>query len=511
MKKLFWSAFAMSLILHSLTAFGQLEDVSDFSEGEKAEFLELEAEVLPKLDGPQQFSPRDLHEKDSWNVQVKQVEVDTKPLKGQGHSLIPWSELDPESWLSVDKWLLQRKLKDQNPDWKLRLRDDRQTEHMGKVLQCRGKCDVYRGTTKATVQHLSRIDEGDEFITGPDSVAWVYLIDGSLVRIGPSTSISFQEINWTKDQVFIFARLQKGHVFWHNRNPTDFPEELSPETDAISLPLLVREANVAWFERELFQKQSDADRSVETMKQEEVVAKNQIKKINELRKQNNSEGVNSTQVMIVAPNVTLVGNGTSFDLFHYPGGKSHFKRRLGLQGSTLNIQLRGYTATAITPISEEAWYEVEVNGRSHSKVANVTGSLEITELLTRRIKTIELAREFWMEKYTLPIVKSIEKPKELAIKHGYKLWNDDFSSRYDFLVEYTRRMETTNLKSMDNLLKKIEGNGEYSQKEMGQEHYKTALNYYLRGLKNQYTNKNQQVREMSDLQYYVWILRHGKK
>jgi hypothetical protein len=111
----------------------------------------------------------------------------------------------------------------------------------------------------------------------------------------------------------------------------------------------------------------------------------------------------------------------------------------------------------------------------------------------------------------LPIVKSIEKPKELAIKHGYKLWNEDFSSRYDFLVEYTRRMETTNLKSMDNLLKKIEGNGEYSQKEMGQEHYKTALNYYLNGLKNQYTNKSQQVREMNDLQYYVWILRHGKK
>jgi len=144
-------------------------------------------------------------------------------------------------------------------------------------------------------------------------------------------------------------------------------------------------------------------------------------------------------------------------------------------------------------------------------VANVTGALEITELLTRRIKTLELAREFWMEKYTLPIVKSIENSKDLAIKHGYKLWNEDFSSRYDFLVEYTRRMETTNLKSMDNLLKKNEEKGEFYQKEMGQEHYKTALNYYLHELKNQYTNKKQQVREMNDLQYYVWILRHGKK
>ena len=511
MKKLLWSAFAMSLIQHSLIAFGQKDVASDFSDGKEGMLLELGAEVLPKLAGTQRFSPIDLHEKDSWNVRPKQVEVDSKPLRGQGHSLIPWHEIDPDSWLSVDLWLLHRNLKDKDPDWKMRLRNDRQTEHMGKVLQCRGKCEVYRGITKATVQHLSRIDEGDEFITGPDSIAWVYLIDGSLVRIGPSSSVSFQEINWSEGQVFILARLQKGHVFWHNRNPNDFPEELSPETDAISLPLLLREANAAWFERDLFQKQSEADRSIEMMTQERVVAKKQIKKINELRKLNNASKIPSTQVMMVAPNVTLVANGTSFDLFHSLGGKSHFKKRKGVEGNALNIQLRGYTEYDFTPITEEAWYEVETNGRAHSRVANTTGALEITELLTKRIKTLELAREFWMEKYTLPIVKSIEKPKELSTKHGYKLWNKDFAPRYDFLIEYTRRMETTNLKAMNNIMKKVEGNVEYYQNEMGQEHYRSALNYYLLGLKNKYNNKNQQVQEMNDLQYYVWILRHEKK
>ena len=71
-------------------------------------------------------------------------------------------------------------------------------------------------------------------------------------------------------------------------------------------------------------------------------------------------------------------------------------------------------------------------------------------------------------------------------------------------------METTNLKSMENLLAKLETNGEFNQKEMDDGHYQAALNSYLLQLKKRYINKRMQVREMNDLQYYVWILRNGK-
>jgi hypothetical protein len=503
MKKLVWSAFAMSLCLISVTAWSQTESIDDF--------LGLESEILPGLKGHQRFSPRDLHEKAEWNVQEAAVEVDTEPLKGQKYSLIPWETQDPEAWLSVEKWLIERSLKDKNPDWKLRLRDDRQFEHVGKVLQCRGKCGIFRGSERATAQHLSRINEGDEFKTESDSVAWIYLMDGTLVRIGPSSSVSFTEINWSKTEVFHLVRLHQGHLYWHPRDSKEFPLELSPETDALSLPILVREANLGWFERNIFQKQSDFARSEETMKLEDTAITAQIAKLNELRVQNNLTAPPVTRVMVVAPNGSLVGKLTSFDIFHYPGGKSHFKKRLPLEGHELSLHLRGYTETETTSITEETWYEIDVNGRSHSKVEQVTGGLEITELLTRRIKTLELAREFWLEKYTVPVVKTLETPKELAIKHGYSLWGEELNRRFDFLAEYTRRMETTNLKSMDNLLKKLEANGETLQKEMNDEHYQATLNYYLKDLKTRYTNKRMQVREMSDLQYYIWILRHGKK
>jgi hypothetical protein len=247
------------------------------------------------------------------------------------------------------------------------------------------------------------------------------------------------------------------------------------------------------------------------MKLEETVITDQIKKINELRVLNNSSQTPVARVMLVAPNGSLVGKLASFDLFHYPGGKSHFKKRNSLEGHELSVQLRGYTAAEMTPITEEAWYEIDINGRSHAKVEAVTGALEITELLTRRIKTMELARELWLEKYTLPVVKSLDTPKDLAIKHGYSIWGEELSRRFDFLSEYTRRMETTNLKSMDNLLKKLEDNGEVATKEMGDGHFQATLNYYLKDLKQRYTNKHMQVREMNDLQYYIWILRHGKR
>jgi hypothetical protein len=60
-------------------------------------------------------------------------------------------------------------------------------------------------------------------------------------------------------------------------------------------------------------------------------------------------------------------------------------------------------------------------------------------------------------------------------------------------------------------VKRLAEKGESITRELGDGHYRAALNFYLKGLKARYTNKKLQVREMNDLQYYVWILRHGKQ
>ena len=504
MKEVFLSAFAMSLVLFSLSSWAGADASLD-------EFLGLEGQVLPALEGSQQFSPKNLHEKNDWSVQERQVQIDKEPFRGQGHSIIPWDSLVADEWLSFERWQGERALKDQIPNWKFLSRQDRHSEHMGKVLQCTGKCEIYRGTKKAFVGHLSRIDEGDEFKTHEDSVAWIYLMDGTIVRVGPSTSLSFLEVNWSKAEIFQLVRLHQGHIFWHPRENMEYPLELSPETDSFNLPLLVREANQAYFERTIFQSQNDSGRTGEIIRLEETAAISQIKNLNDLKNKNNSASLPRSRVMLVAPNASIVSQQSSFDFIFYPGGKSYIKKRTSREGEEFILHLRGYSSTEPQVLNEQAWFEVGSNGRNYTKIDQVSGNLEITELITKRIKTFELAREMWIEKYTLPVIKNLDSAEQLAFQHGYYLWGDNFSKRFDFLVEYMRRMETTNLNSIDNLLKKLETNGEGSSQELDDRHYRAALNYYLLDIKNRYASSRTQVREMTDLQYYIWILRHGKR
>lgn len=506
MKRLIWSAFALSLTLLPSLSFTQTESIDDF--------LGLESEILPDLEGPQRFTPTELHEKPDWKVEEKNVVLDKEPLKGQGYSIIPWKGINPEGFLNIDYWMTDRALKDVTPDWKIRLRDQRHSELMGKVLKCVGSCPVFRGTEKAKVEHLSRILEGDEFKTEKDSYAWIYLMDGTLVRIGAESSVSFNEMLVSPKEIFYVLRLNFGHVYWHPRTTAEVTPEFKPETDAVFLPLMLRETNLEWFERKRFSSQDDRLHLNEVMELKDLAIKDQVALLNEMKKKNNEAVEKSkksdvlTRVMMVAPNVTLTAEKFSFNMIHVTGGKTWFRKTSG--EGTPQVELRGYLKTA-TPIDQvEAWSEVEPNGRSLT-VAGPNGMIDVAELLTKRIQTIELARETWMEKFTLPILADLDQQKQLGIEHGYRLWEEaDLKKRQEFLSEYTRRVETTNLRSVENYLVRLENAGEAPRRELAPDIYQKALNHYLLGLKTRYTQKKMRVRELNDLEYYVWLLRNGK-
>lgn len=502
MKKLFWSAYVVSLIILSGEVQSQTESVDDF--------LGLETEVLPELKGEQQFTSPGLHEKESWNVEPEKVVIDLpEPNKGQDYSIIPWKELDPIEWLSIDKWIVERAVKDEIPDWKIRLRQADHKELVGKVLKCSGKCHVYRGINRAGVQHLSHVREGDEFTTDEDSVAWVYLMDGSLLRVSPETSVNIQEINVSKSQIFLLTRLNHGHVFWHPRSTKEMPLVDAPETDTVSIPLLVREANEEFFERALYKSQDDQGHLSEVMTLNDQAVRLQFESINDYRKKQNALLQVPTRMMMVSPNATLISDNSSFDFVYLFGGQSFFKNR-SHDKSGLTLNLRGYTSFDSKTISDASWYQVESNGRNYQEVGDVPATLQILELLTKRIRTIELAREIWLKKFTEPMLSAVENAQILARDYGYRVWGEDLEKREKFLLEYTRRVETTNLRSLENLLTKVEGKGEKIRTELREDLYRESLNDYLLGLKSRYDNKKMKVREMNDLQYYVWILRNGK-
>ena len=501
MKKLFYSTFAMSLILIGMNCPAQTESVDDF--------LGLETEILPELSGEQRFTTTEYHEQKSWKVEPKQVILDVpEPVKGQKHSIVPWSSLDPVEWLSVEKWIIERRIKDKIPDWKMRLRETDHKELVGKVLRCVGKCYVYRGIEKADVQHLSQLKEGDEIITDKNSMAWVFMIDGSLMRMSPETSVSIQEINLSPKEIFLLSRLNQGHIFWHPRFKKELPLTEAPETDTLGLPLLVREANQEYFERAIFKAQTDSQRLQEVIDLNDGAILNQFKKLNELIVQNNEARIPPTRFMLVSPNSTLVSIDDSFDMIYLPGNKSFFKKRFSRGEFT--VFLRGYLTTEGTEIKTESWHEVEPKGRAFSALEDVPAPLQILELLTRRIKTIELAREIWVSKYAVPVMTALGDAEKLAISYGYNVWGEELQKRFGFLLEYTRRIETTNLQAIDNLLAKLEGKNEGLVRDLSEDLYRASLNNYLLGLKSRYDSKKMRVREFNDLQYYVWILRNGK-
>ncbi len=504
MKKLFLSAFAVSLMLLTLGVHAQTEAIDHF--------LGLESEILPELEGHQRFTKESLHEVKDWKVKATDAIVDKEPLKGQSYSIIPWKTQTPEAWLDINAWMVDRAVKDKNPDWQVRLRDERHTELMGKILSCIGKCQVYRGTIPTLGEYRSRLMEGDELVLGKDSYAWVYMMDGSLMRVSAETSVSLNEIDVARKEILLLVRLNHGHVFWHPRTTKNLEPDFSPETDLGSLPLMIREANQENFERRRYLEHgTDQSRLQEYSLLDEDAIRDQVNKINEWRNRNFSNSDYQSKVMMITPNGTLVSRKVSFDFLSVFGGKSYFKKRSAQDDEELSLHLRGYVNTESKTITDLSWHEVNETGREFKPMMDPPGVLQVTELLTKRIKTFELAREIWFSSITIPLLAEAYDNKLLAINHGYALWDvEPIQGRFKYMAEYSRRIETTNLRSIENLVKKSDAAGIISSVELTENHYKASLNHYLKGLKTRYTDKKLRVRETSDLQYYVWILSHGK-
>lgn len=502
MKKLFWSAFALSLI--SLTVWG--------SPDQEVEFFDYESDNLPEILGKNTHGGMD-HSDQEWRVSTPKVEKDLpKPLKGQANSLVPWSEIGPEEFLSIKTWLIERDAKDKNPEWKIRLRQESHQELVGKILQCKGECDVFRGLESVKGQYLSRIQEGDEIRTGKNSVAWIYLMEGSLIRLSPETSLTLNEINFSQERVLLEGRLNSGHVFWSPRSTDELPFDDAPETDSFVLPLMVKDANLEQFERSIYQKQNDLERRQEVMALDDNAIKNQFVRLNGFRKLNQEKKFPLTKFLLVAPNMSILASDVSFDLLHLTNSKSYFKKRTAKESTQFEIMLRGYTESSKISVIDNSWNIVENHGRFHSLVSEVPGTLEILELLTKRIKTVELAREMWFQDFSLPVMNALKDKKLMAEEFGYWLWGDELQKREDYLVEYTRRIETTNLSSIEKLTEKLLARGDDpGLQKLSENFYTKSLNHYLLGLKKIYSSDKMRVKEMNNVQYYAWILKHGKK
>ncbi len=497
------------LILLILTYFSFLNAIWAFEELNLGDLEEIGTEHI--LD----YSMTGGEKLESWSESTQEKKIEKKSIepsqlvfRGQSHSLIFWENIDVDKFLSLESWKLDLEVKDKNKNWEELYRTNKQTEMVGRILSCRGECFLFRGLTKTKVEYLSQVFEGDELETGPNSVIWVFVNDGSIVRVSSESSVSFLELNFAKNRSFVRARLNKGHLFWNTKESEELPIDLGPETDAHNLPLRILEANQQFFEREIFKKQKDFDQLGEVLFLNENAITNQFAKINEMRSEFGKKIVSNSTVMIVMLNGTINFSDSAMDVLYAPGAKSYFKNR---QKKSSEIILRGFGALERVVIDSDQWHEINSDGREYSEVLEPMSDLNILELLTKRIKSLELARQLWIEKYTAQLVVAFEDKNKLMTNFGYKLWDEiDLKKRIDFLIDDTKRIETSNIKSMQNLIDKMKNEKIEETIHAFHKHYDSSLSKYLLGLKKRYHVENIQVRQMTQLQYYVWTLKNGK-
>ncbi len=414
--------------------------------------------------------------------------------RGQKQSSFTWGNTPEKSFLSFKSWKEESDIRDKVPDWEKIIRERDHREMVGRVYQCKGACRVDRGESFFNSSYRSALYEGDEVQTVADSYAWIFLFDGTMVRLSPQSSITFNELNIGIKENFINARINAGNVLWLSRQEALFEERNLRETDVLFFPYSEYKSipvtdKKPYIEDDLFELLAPANTYV-----------NQYKALNEKILENNKRTKNKpTYAYLVMPNVTLMGMSPSVEMVVLLGGKSYFKRRspelLGHQKNEDNdfdmqFQLRGFENKTLNSLQEDLWLSVDEKGRNYSE-AEDTNWLGMGEFMTKRIPSIMLGREIFLNRYSEFAFREKYDPLKLASIDGYRLWGKlkseegekkaDLEERLDFLKEYFRRIETSNLLASSRFKERLAERGEtVAATEYGNYFFIKALNIYYK-------------------------------
>jgi len=467
---------------------------------------------------------------DDTTLQNYQIKLDQKIYRDEKRSQINWHEIDVKKWLSLKTWAKQRIVKDMSLDWIVNQKDLNNIELMGRMLECVGECRIYRGRGHARGQFLSSIKEGDEISTMADSYAWIFMFDGSLVRLSPLSSISVKEINIGREKIFLHVRINSGNVLWLARSKQKLLEMQARETDTLFLPLDFYAGN------QVESKQSAiTSQNLFAAMEKEKDYKAQYILANKLLLENNKMiGTKKTQTFLVMSNGTVYGEDLQMEFVVLLGDKSYIKNRAGKwylqtpqqekqEPAPVKFIFRGYGATPEADIRPSIWYEIAQNGKKIKAADTLVAAKFVPgEYPTKRIGSFFHARELLLKKYSRPFFDNKISQQELGLKYGYRLWgkvnlyknkygnlqyakdltvaeapisSDEFEKRLDFLKEYTRRTETTGILVREKFRKISLKRGELVKNlTYGDHFYRMALDNYVRkeGLER-YANDDSQV------------------
>jgi hypothetical protein len=415
-------------------------------------------------------------------------------FKDQKQSVTPWGSIPLNSFLNFQEWKEESDIRDQVPEWEKIIRERNHREMVGRMYQCIGTCRIDRGESFFNGSHRTALYEGDEIQTVGDSYTWIFLFDGTMVRLSPRSSITFNELNIGVQENFLSARFNAGNILWLSRYEHAYLESNVRETDVMFFPYAEYES-LPITEKKLYMEDDLLELITENKSQ-----LNHYNFLNETITENNKRTHGkATYAFLVTPNATLMGVSPSVEVVTLIGGKTFFKKRssqtlgLNVKDESLNdvyLQLRGFDNKALTTIQDDLWITVDEKGRNYAQSEDVRW-LDVGEFITRRIPSIIMGREIFLKKYSEFAFREKYDPIILAKNDGYRMWGKltsnegekkaDLELRLDFLKEYFRRVETSNLLTSSRFRERFEARGEKNvTTEYGNYFFITALNKYYK-------------------------------
>lgn len=456
-----------------------------------------------------------LHEDDDWSVDSSEMDVDSYDY---GHDefrdLTDWKDLNPNDWFDLNQWISSRKIKDSKPNWRTYIRNQRNAEIIGRVIKCIGVCRYFHGLKGINSEYQSVLREGDEFITEKNSYAWVTLIDGTLIRIAPKTSLTLTEVNLTPKRTFFLLRLNYGQINTQARISGEFEALNKPETDLAFYPLMLKEANREYYSMQQYRQLNEVDKFTYSITENPGYLL-QYQALNKKIKESLDimQG-RVTDIFLYTPNTSINLTNSNLNIFYALNGKTHLKASKNIKSfksndtsvQSFSLGLRGYNNKTLEDISYDTWYEVNEKGTQVLENKELSKVYAVTEAFMSRIPTIQLAKEILFLKHGREIYSRNISKNHLAKHHRYYLWDDEaeMKKRKEYLVEYIRRVETTNLSVIAKFFK------DFPVENFDKTFYAQAMEKHYFALRMQHTEVPKTVRELDDKQYYLWLLKNAR-
>lgn len=414
--------------------------------------------------------------------------------RNQKRSTFDWDNLNPNKFLSYKEWLNTIKEREFVPEWESIMRERSHKEVAGHFFQCIGTCHIDRGESFFNPSLNSSIYEGDEIQTLGDSFAWIFLNDGTMVRLAAESSLTINEFNIGTKENFINARVNYGSVVWLSRKNTQYEESNLRETDVLFNKLTLYEA------LPIKEKKDYKEDDLFKLLEEPTTMINHYQRLNSLIEENNKmTKARMTYSFLILPNVTLMGHNLTAEMVVITGAKSYFKVRsskaIGLKSNDedkeISVQLRGFENKDIGVAELDKWMVVDDKGKSMSvESGKNVHLLTMGELITKHIPSLMVGRELMMQKFSDVCFIENPTPKLMIEKYDYRLWGSlktnegsksDSEQHLDFLKEYFRRIETTNLYVGEHFRERLAKRGEVvKQVELSNAYFSTPLHkYYL--------------------------------